>query len=177
VDQLIPGGRFSSVPRLQCRWAASSVTELLVKDGKRKLPRYCSVKTEEFLTERRAPSGELAKRKVRRRQRRGCRVARLHGYDYGALQSDRISVSPRRSSTSTRTRKLLAELLHRTRTSPTPFPASTQSREFKYCTIEAAVALCIGNVGCKSLSQKYSLTAYAQLSSFEYHVGAPLHIC
>lgn len=38
----------------------------------------------------------------------------------------------------------------------------------------AAVALCIGNVGCSELSHRYSLTAYWQLGSLVYHVGVPL---
>lgn len=41
---------------------------------------------------------------------------------------------------------------------------------------DAAVALCTANPGCKSLSQKYSLTAYSQLGSLVYHVGVPLYI-
>lgn len=44
----------------------------------------------------------------------------------------------------------------------------------KNCATLAAVALCTGNVGCSSLSQRYSFTAYGQLGSLVYHVGVPL---
>lgn len=36
-----------------------------------------------------------------------------------------------------------------------------------------AVTLCIGNVGCRLFSQKYSSTAYVQLTYLVYHVGVP----
>lgn len=40
--------------------------------------------------------------------------------------------------------------------------------------IAIAVALCIGNVGCKLLSQKYSFTGIPQVALKVYQVGVPL---
>jgi hypothetical protein len=39
---------------------------------------------------------------------------------------------------------------------------------------DAALALCIGNVGCSSFSHRYLLTAYTQLGSLVYHDDVPL---
>lgn len=44
-------------------------------------------------------------------------------------------------------------------------------------TIDAAVALWMGKVGCRVLSHRYSLTGYKQLGSDVYQVGVPLSIC
>jgi hypothetical protein len=72
-------------------------------------------------------------------------------------------------------------MLHLPRFSPRPSLSSSRPYFEHFCAPKnfatlAAVALCIGNVGCSVFSHRYSLTAYWQLGSLVYHVGVPLSL-